>query len=98
MQPIPGVLLSIMTQPKVVSTVSGLKISLTAVGTKPLSFQWYKDDTKLTDNQKYYEETTSSTLTIHAADTEQRGKFWCEVRDKHGDLVTSDKLTHPPSE
>ncbi|CAM2010930.1 SBBP repeat-containing protein [Acanthopleuribacter pedis] len=55
--------------------------SVTLVGDKPATYQWFKDGVPLTG-------ATASRLTLHEVDASDAGFYHCEVRDDCGSVTT----------
>ncbi len=73
-----------------------LTIELEYSGTPPFSFQWYKDDNKLTDD-------TSATLSLAGVSTDAAGEYRCEVTNPYtpeGTIIRSStcKVTVIPAD
>ncbi len=76
--------LKILTQPTAVAKVEGSAASLTvtAAGEGDLSYQWYKDDTKL-DGE------TGATLSFNSLSMSDEGSYKVVVTDKNGTLSSA---------
>ena len=84
-QPVP---LTISQQPTPVVVHLEQELSILASGSKPLTYQWFKDGSKLSDNRSY-EGSSTATLIINGRDSYLRGKYCCEVKDRLGETVLS---------
>ncbi len=63
---------------------------ITASGTDPLSFQWYHDDSPLSDGP-WVSGANSATLTIHDVHCLNGGAYWVLVQDASGTTLESTK-------
>ena len=70
---------------------SGVRFSVTATGTEPLSYQWQKDGVNLTDGSSI-RGTSTSTLSITAVQKGDEGGYTCVVSNTAG-TVTSKPAT-----
>ncbi|HHM20812.1 MAG TPA: DUF5123 domain-containing protein [Bacteroidetes bacterium] len=61
---------------------SGVELMVSATGTPPLSYQWYKDDEELNG-------ATSDTYTIGSAELSDEGNYHCLVTNGEGQTVIS---------
>jgi hypothetical protein len=73
---------SITTQPvtQTVTVGDNVILTLTATGTAPLSYQWYKGGTAITDNAS----ATTDTLTLNVVITADAGDYDCVVTNLAG--------------
>jgi hypothetical protein len=82
----------IIEQPQSVAVFLGetAQISITVLSAfEPHSYQWYRDDVKLSDDAKHTG-TQSDILTIHDIEvTDEQASYYCEVSNSEG-TVTSD--------
>jgi hypothetical protein len=76
---------SITTQPqgRTVQPGSSLVLSVNAIGTLPLGYQWFKDDAPLADNG-LLTGTQTSDLSISNAATSDSGQYWVVVTNSLG--------------
>jgi len=84
---------SIATQPTDITVTAGQTASFTvaATGTAPLSYQWKKGDSNLTDGGSISGATTA-TLSIISAQSSDAGSYCCYVSNAAGN-ATSDRAT-----
>lgn len=75
---------TIITQPvsQTVNEGSSVTFSVTAIGTEPLSYQWYKDSTPISG-------ATGSSYTIGSAKTSDEGSYFVIVSNSVGNAVSS---------
>ena len=71
--------LEIIKQPSVEDDV----IRLEVCGTKPITYQWFKNGRKLKDGDDY-KGSTAKELLVRKVSEESRGAYHCKVKDKHG--------------
>jgi gliding motility-associated-like protein len=62
--------------------------TITATGTGPLTFRWYKDGVIITNSSHYTGNRTAS-LTINNAVLTDAGTYYCVVRDRDGNTTIS---------
>lgn len=67
------------------------KIKLQAKGTKPLQYQWFKDDEELSDGEDY-EGSTTPELKIVGTGPKGKGEYKCQVSNKYGEVMSQEKL------
>ncbi len=82
-------------QPQSVTTFVGVPTSLTATetgGSLPITYQWYKGTTRLTDGTEY-SDTATTTLNIAATTTTDTGNNYFLVVSNAGGSVTSQLAT-----
>jgi uncharacterized delta-60 repeat protein len=90
----------IISQPRSRTNVVGTTatFTVTATGTAPLSYQWYKDNVALTDNGRI-SGSTSSNLTIAHVQFQDHGAYIVTVSDVAGSVtseVANLKVVVPP--
>ena len=61
-----------------------------AFGSKPLTYQWLKNDQMLSDSSSY-EGSNTATLLIRGRDSCLRGHYCCEVSDRCGKTLRSNR-------
>lgn len=76
---------SITSQPEAIAvcTASPVTLSVSAEGTEPLSYQWFKDGEALTG-------LTQSTLNIEEADLSDEGFYSCEITNACGTVSSEE--------
>ena len=57
------------------------RLKVTAQGSKPLQFQWFKDEEPLSDSARYKGSNTAE-LVIEGIDSELKGTYTCRVTDR----------------
>ena len=77
-----GPTISTQPQSQTVTAGSSVSFSVTATGTAPLSYQWYKDGTSISS-------ATSSTLTISNAQSSNAGSYKVTVTNSGGSVDSS---------
>ncbi|MBQ4536691.1 MAG: immunoglobulin domain-containing protein [Lachnospiraceae bacterium] len=79
--------LKIKVQPQPITIVEGKdgSLSVTVVGTEPITYQWYKDGVAL-------EGETSTTLSLSAITMADAGKYQVKVSDKRDDTIYSNEV------
>ena len=60
-------------------------------GTKPIKYQWFKDDEELTDGDDF-KGSTGHELFVRNSDSRVKGKYHCKLEDRHGDCVSSGNI------
>ena len=58
-------------------------IRLEVCGTKPITYQWFKNDMKLKDGDEY-KGSTAKELLVRKVSEDSRGAYYCKVKDKLG--------------
>ena len=66
-------------------------VELSAIGTTPLSYQWFCDEERLTDGESY-EGSTTPKLVIKIAESLLQGCYKCRIEDKHGKVASSKEI------
>ena len=84
----------IIEQPEsgIQSTDSCVTYTVNATGTKPLSYQWYKNNEQLAINNEQFTGVNDSILTINIVSTTVTGRYKCVLSNICGS-VTSDTVT-----
>ena len=66
------------------------ELSVLASGSRPLTYQWLKDGHKLSDSN-CYEGSNTAALIIRGRDSHLSGHYCCEVKDRFGVTILSNK-------
>ena len=67
-----------------------INLSIQASGSKPLTYQWLKNDQMLSDSSSY-EGSSRANLIIRGRDSHLKGHYFCEVKDRCGNTLLSNK-------
>ena len=84
----PDIPLDILKQP---TFTNDKTVELSAIGTTPLSYQWFCDEERLTDGESY-EGSTTPKLVIKIAESVLQGCYKCRIEDKHGKVASSNEI------
>ena len=71
------------------STISENTIKLKAHGTKPLKYQWLKNDEEINDGDRYRGSTTSE-LVVLGSCPQVKGIYKCQVTNRYGEIISRD--------
>ena len=63
-------------------------------GTKPIRYQWFKDDEELSDGDLYDGTTTPELVLKESFSPEVKGKYKCQVVNKYEELQDSKEIEY----
>ena len=66
-------------------------IKLQVKGTKPLHYQWFKDDEELKDGENY-EGSTTPELVIVGTGPQSKGTYKCLISNKYGKVLSQGEV------
>ena len=83
-------LFSITKQPSIKEN----RILIVVQGTKPIRYQWFKNDEELSDGHLYDGTTTPELVLKESSSPEVKGKYMCQVTDKYEELKVSKEIEY----
>ena len=69
-------------------TVKENRIWIQAEGTKPIKYQWLKDNNEPLSNGDDYKGSTTAELVIMGTGPQVKGNYKCLVKHKYGEIQT----------
>ena len=74
-------------------TIKQKVVKIQVQGKKPIKYQWFKDDVKLSDGDKHYGCTTPD-LVIVGTGPQVKGEYSCQVENRQQGKMSSEKILY----
>ena len=70
-------------------TIGEKRILIQAEGSKPIKYQWFKDDEKLLSSNDDYKGPSTQELIVMGTGPQVKGNYKCLVANKYGKVVSA---------